>query len=123
MSCTDKVFGKGRASEEGGREDVEESLRACRSSCSTRAESRSICAVSPPISRYASASRTASSAAGKADSSSAEGTPGTAGTPGNDHHPGQLINNQPRRVASHHTSPAARYTSTPARQQALIPRE
>ena len=80
---------------------MEESLRACRSSCSTRAENRSICAVSSPISWYAPASRTASSAAGRADSSSAEGTPGTAGTTGNDHHFGQLINNPPRRVASH----------------------
>jgi len=95
-------------SEEGGRDDVEESLRACRSSSSTRAESRPICAVSRPacavssaISRYASASRTASSAAGTAESSSAEGTPGTPVTPGNDHHSGQLINNPPRRVVSY----------------------
>src|SRR5260370_338859 len=56
--------------------------------------------VSSPITRYASASRAASSAAGKADSSSAEGIPGTSGTTGNDHHSGQLVNNPPRRVAS-----------------------
>src|SRR5450759_3793936 len=72
-------------SEEGGRDDVDESLRACRSSSSTRAASRSICAVSSPISRYASASRTASSAAGRADSSSAEGR-AASDTTGNDHH-------------------------------------
>ena len=41
---------------------------------STRADSPSTCAVSSPISRYASASRAASSAGGSADSSSAEGT-------------------------------------------------
>ena len=95
-------------SEDGGRDDVDESLRACRSNSSTRADKRSTCAASRPacavssaISRYASASRTASSAAGRADSSSAEGTPGTPVTPGNDHHSGQPINNPPRRVASH----------------------
>ena len=51
---------------------MDESLPACRSSCSTRAENRSICAACPAISQYASASRTASSTAGSADSSSAE---------------------------------------------------
>src|SRR5580693_1182538 len=69
-------------SEEGGREDVDESWRARRSSSSTRAESRSFsavsrstCPVSSAISRYAAASRTVSPAAGSADSSSAEGRP------------------------------------------------
>jgi hypothetical protein len=95
-------------SEEGGRDDVDESLRACHSSSSTRPDKRSTCearrpacAVSSAISWYASASRTASSAAGRADSSFAEGTPGTAGTTGNDHHSGQPINNPARRVATH----------------------
>ena len=92
-------------SEEGGREDVDESWRARRSSSSTRAESRSFsavsrstCPVSSAISRYAPASRTASPAAGSADSCSAEGRPGTADTTGNDHHSGPPINNAPRRV-------------------------
>jgi Lsr2 len=84
---------------------VEESLPACRSNCPTRAESRSICAVSSPISRYASASRAASSAAGRADSSSAEGKPGAAGTTGNHHYPGPPVNIRPRRVASHRRLP------------------
>ena len=76
-----------------------------RSSSSTRAESRSFsavsrstCPVSSAISRYAPASRTASPAAGSADSSSAEGRPGTADTTGNDHHSSPPINNAPRRV-------------------------
>ena len=86
---------------------MDESLRACRSSCSTRAESRPACAVSSPISRYASASRAASSAAGRACNSSAEGRRGTAGTTGNDHHSGPPVNNRPR------ASPAAPAT-TPA---------
>jgi hypothetical protein len=90
---------------------VDESWRARRSRSSTRADSRSICAVSSPISRHASASRTASSAAGRADSSSADGIPGTAGTHGNDHHSGQLINNPPRQVASH---PLSATTPSPA---------
>ena len=46
----------------------------------------------------APASRTASPAAGSADSSSAEGRPGTADTTGNDHHSSPPINNAPRRV-------------------------
>lgn len=79
-------------SEDGGLDDVAESLRACRSSCST-------CAVSSPVSQYASASRAASSAAGRADNSSSEGTPGAAGTSGNDHHAGQAIKHPPRRVS------------------------
>ena len=80
-------------SDDGGFDDVEESRRACRSSCSTRA-------VSSAISRYASASRAASSACGSAESSSAEGTPGTSGTTGNHRHPGPPVNNPPRRVAA-----------------------
>ena len=95
-------------SEDGGLDDVEESLPACRSSCSTRAASCSFRAASSPISRYASASRAASSAAGRADSSSALGIPGAAGTPRNDHYPGQLIKHPPRRVASHHAQPSRR---------------
>src|ERR1022692_2909862 len=111
-------------SEEGGRDDVDESLRACRSRSSTRAESRSICAVSSAISRYASASRTASSAAGRADSSSVEGTPGTPVTPGNDHHSGQPVNNPPRRVASHPLAVTTHIAAQPdARDQVVIPRE
>ena len=47
---------------------------------------------------YASASRTASSAAGRLASSSGEGTPATSG---NDHHSGQPASNPPRRVARH----------------------
>ena len=94
-------------SEEGGRDDVDESLGARRSSCPIRAESRSTCAVSSPISRYASASRTASSAAGRADSSSAEGTPATADTTDNDHHSGQPVNNLP---------PACRQSPTASHQ-------
>ena len=80
-------------SDDGGLDDVDESLAACRSSCSTRA-------VSSAISRYASASRAASSACGNAESSSAEGTPDTSGTTGNHHHPGPPVNNPPRRVAA-----------------------
>ena len=92
-------------SDDGGRDDVDESLRPCRSSSSTRADkcstctdSRPACAVSAAISRYASVSRTASSAAGRPDSSSAEGTPVTTG---NDHHSSQPVNNPARRGASH----------------------
>ena len=69
---------------------------------------QALCLLSQPpgprssaISRYASASRTASSAGGRADSSSAEGTPGTPVTPGNDQHSGQPVSNQHRRVTSH----------------------
>jgi hypothetical protein len=56
-------------------------------------------AVSSPISRYASASRAASSAAGSTESSCAEGAPGASGTAGNDHHPGPHVSNPPRRAA------------------------
>lgn len=42
--------------DDGGRDEVDESLRACRSSSSTRAESRPTCPLSSEISRYASAS-------------------------------------------------------------------
>jgi hypothetical protein len=45
------------------------------------------------------ASRTASPAAGSADSCSAEGRPGTADTTGNDHHSSPPISNAPRRVS------------------------
>ena len=60
-------------SDDGGRDEFDESRPARRSRSSTRARS---C----PISWYASASRAASSACGSADSSSAESTPGTSGT-------------------------------------------
>ena len=106
---------------------MDESLRACRSSSSTRAESRVTCTVSSAISWYASASRAASTAAGRTNSSSSEGTPGTAGTPGNDHHSGQPVNNpapacrQPP-TGSHHAR-AARNNAGNPRYQAVIPRE
>lgn len=60
-------------SEEGGLDDVPESFAAPRSSRSTRA-------LSSLISRYASASRAASSSCGRAASSSAVGRAGSAGT-------------------------------------------
>ena len=63
------------------------STRAC-PAVTLHAVISSACAVSPAITRYASASRAASSACGSAASSSAEGTPGTSGTTGNHHHPG-----------------------------------
>ena len=61
-------------SEDGGLDDVEESLPACRSSASTRAEPPDL-PVSCAISRYASASRSASTARGRTASSSAVGRP------------------------------------------------
>ena len=94
-------------SEEGGREDVEESLPAWRSSSPTRSAKRSTCPVSPAISWYASASRCASTAAGRADSSSAEGAPGTADTPGNDHHYGQPVSHLRPGVSAKRTGQAA----------------
>jgi hypothetical protein len=84
-------------SDEGGRDDVDESRRAWRSSCSTLA-------VSSPISRYASASRAASSAAGSTESSS-EGTPGASGTPANGHHRARAVNNPARRCRSQQARP------------------
>ena len=62
-------------SNNGGRSRrTDESFPACRSSCPTRADSPSTCAVNSPINRYASASRAADSATGSADRSSAERT-------------------------------------------------
>ena len=87
-------------SDDGGLDDVEESLRTRRLRSSTSADSRSTRAVSSPISRYASASRPASSGGGSADSSSAEGTSGTPGTPHNHRHPGPQVNNPRQRVAN-----------------------
>ena len=87
-------------SEDGGRDDVDESFAAWRSSCPTLAARRSFCAVSSAISRYASASRAASSAAGRAESSSAEGTPGTPDTTAHDHHSGPSVKQPTRRVAA-----------------------
>ena len=67
-------------SDDGGLDDVDESLASRFSSRSTRA-------LNPAISRYASASRAASSSCGRAASSSADGRPGTSGTAGNPGHP------------------------------------
>src|SRR5437660_4896245 len=89
-------------SEDGGLDEVDEYFPASHSSRPTRAASSSFRAVSSPISRYAPASSAASSAAGRADSSSSDGTPGAADTPGNDHHPCQMIKHPPRRVAASH---------------------
>jgi hypothetical protein len=100
-------------SDDGGRDDVDESFPALRSSCPTRSASRSFCAVSSPISRYASASRAASSTAGRAESSSAEGTSDTPATTANDHHYDPRVNNSARRVADPvrtRTEPARRGT-------------
>jgi hypothetical protein len=80
-------------SDDEGRDEVDESLPAQRSSSSIRE-------VSPAISRYASASRAASSACGNADSSSAEGTPGASGTAAHHRHSRPPVNNPPLRVAS-----------------------
>jgi len=87
-------------SEEGGRDDVDESFPAWRSNCPTLDARRSFCAVSSAISRYASTSRAARSAADRAESSSAEGTPGTPDTTAYDHHSGPPVNNPSRRVAA-----------------------
>jgi hypothetical protein len=83
-------------SDDGGRDDVDESLRTRRLRSSTSADSRSTRAVSSPISRYASAS----SGGGSADSSSAEGTSGTPSTAHNHRHPGPQVNNPRQRVAN-----------------------
>ena len=76
---------------------VDESRPARRSSSSTRA-------VSPAITRYASASRAASSSCGSAASSSAEGTPATSGTAGNHRHPRPPVNHR-HDVSCHNTRP------------------
>jgi hypothetical protein len=60
-----RLFNLYGLSDDGGRDDTDESRRTRRSRSSTRAASRSFRAVSSPISRYASASRAASSAAGQ----------------------------------------------------------
>ena len=106
-------------SDDGGRDDVEESLRACRSRSPTRAcktvtcaDSSPACAVSTTISRYASASRTASSECGSAARSSVEGTPGTSGTTGNHHHHDPPVNHPQRRVTASQASPAANRHNT-----------
>ena len=81
-------------SDDGGLDDVEESFPARRSRASTRAASRPFSAtasstravssrtwpVSCAITRYASASRSASTPRGKTASSSADGRPGSSGT-------------------------------------------
>lgn len=63
----------GRNGDADGLDDVEESFPACRSGASTLAVSRA-------ISRYASASRSASTACGSTASSSTDGRPGSSGT-------------------------------------------
>ena len=72
----------------------------CAARSSARAASCPTRAVSSPITRYASASRAASSPAGRADSSSTEGTPGAPDTTGNHHHPSPPVNHPPRRFAA-----------------------
>src|SRR6185312_14717549 len=67
-------------SDDGGRDDTDESIPARRSSSSTRACRRLISADCSAHTRYASESSRASPACGSAYSSSAEGTPGTPGT-------------------------------------------
>ena len=81
-------------SDDGGFDDVEESFPARRSRASTRAASRPFSAtasstraaisrtwaVSCAITRYASASRSASTPCGRTASSSADGRPGSSGT-------------------------------------------
>jgi hypothetical protein len=70
----------------------------------------------------ASASRTASSAAGRADSSSAEGIPGTPVTPGNDHHSGPPVNNPAPASRNPHTPAAVRETQQPRSLQGQLRR-
>jgi hypothetical protein len=67
-------------SDDGGRDEVDESIPARRSSSSTRSCRRLISADCSAQTRYASESSRASPACGSADSSSAEDTPGTPGT-------------------------------------------
>ena len=79
---------------------MDESLRACRSSSSTRADKRSSCAVSAPPARSAPDQPVRLRQPDRQLSGRqsrqllAEGTPATV-TTGNDHHSGQPINNLP----------------------------
>ena len=107
------TFVKSQRAGQAARGDVDESLPVGRLSCSTLAARRSFCtascstragacsarAVSSPITWYAPASRAASSARCRADSSAAGGTPGRPGAAGNHPHPGPPVSNAPRRVA------------------------
>jgi hypothetical protein len=94
LSCG---FFRNGLSDEGGFDDVEESLPTRRSRASTRAASRAFsaivpstrtvisrtCSVSSAMTWYASASRSASTSCDRSASSSAVGRPGSSGTAAN----------------------------------------